>query len=117
MIKLDYKDTDKKLEIEIYGLIFEIKKEIEEINANEINDAIEIIDKILGTGAKEKINKKRVEDGYSEMDTQVALAIISTAVNAYVNASTKPVENIVNNYTEKERKFRNFRRNYKYRRY
>lgn len=126
-LKLDYKDTDKKIEIDIYGLMFEIKKGIEEIDTEELKnkkniDIEEIIDEILGSGSTEKINKKRKEDGYEEMDSQVALTIIGTAVNAYVNASINPVNNVINNYNEKVSRINTFenrrqRRNYRYRRY
>ena len=126
-LKLDYKDTDKKIEVDIYGLIFEIKKGIEEIDTEELKskkniNIEEIIDEILGSSSTQKINDKRKEDGYEEMDSQVALTIIGTAVNAYVNASINPVNSVINNYNEKVNKINTFdnrrqRRNYRYRRY
>lgn len=125
--KLNYEDTDRKIELEIYGLIFEVKKEIEDIDAKELKEQnkiniSEIIDKIFGNGATDKINKKRVQDGYEVMDTQVALTIISYAVNAYVNASVSPINEVINNYNYKVNKMNRFRsqnqrRNYRYRRY
>lgn len=125
--KLNYEDTDRKIELEIYGLIFEVKKEIEDIDAKELKEQnkiniSEIIDKIFGNGATDKINKKRVQDGYEVMDTQVALTIISYAVNAYVNASVGPINEVINNYNYKVNKMNRFRsqnqrRNYRYRRY
>ena len=56
------------------------------------------------------------------MDTQVALTIISYAVNAYVNASVGPINEVINNYNYKVNKMNRFRRqnqrrNYRYRRY
>lgn len=125
--KLNYEDTDRKIELEIYGLIFEVKKEIEDIDAKELKEqnkinTSEIIDKIFGNGATDKINKKRIQDGYEVMDTQVALTIISYAVNAYVNASVSPINEVINNYNYKVNKMNRFRsqnqrRNYRYRRY
>jgi hypothetical protein len=125
--KLNYEDTDRKIELEIYGLIFEVKKEIEDIDAKELKEQnkiniSEIIDKIFGNGATDKINKKRIQDGYEVMDTQVALTIISYAVNAYVNASVSPINEVINNYNYKVNKMNRFRsqnqrRNYRYRRY
>lgn len=125
--KLNYEDTDRKIELEIYGLIFEVKKEIEDIDAKELKEQnkiniSEIIDKIFGNGAADKINKKRIQDGYEVMDTQVALTIISYAVNAYVNASVSPINEVINNYNYKVNKMNRFRsqnqrRNYRYRRY
>ena len=125
--KLNYEDTDRKIELEIYGLIFEVKKEIEDIDAKELKEQnkiniSEIIDKIFGNGATDKINKKRIQDGYEVMDTQVALTIISYAVNAYVNASVSPINEFINNYNYKVNKMNRFRsqnqrRNYRYRRY
>ena len=125
--KLNYEDTDRKIELEIYGLIFEVKKEIEDIDAKELKEQnkiniSEIIDKIFGNGATDKINKKRIQDGYEVMDTQVALTIISYAVNAYVNASVSPIIEVIYNYNYKVNKMNRFRsqnqrRNYRYRRY
>lgn len=125
--KLNYEDTDRKIELEIYGLTFEVKKEIEDIDAKELKEQnkiniSEIIDKIFGNGATDKINKKRIQDGYEVMDTQVALTIISYAVNAYVNASVSPINEVINNYNYKVNKMNRFRsqnqrRNYRYRRY
>ena len=125
--KLNYEDTDRKIELEIYGLIFEVKKEIEDIDAKELKEQnkiniSEIIDKVFGNGATDKINKKRIQDGYEVMDTQVALTIISYAVNAYVNASVSPINEVINNYNYKVNKMNRFRsqnqrRNYRYRRY
>ena len=96
MIRLDYKDTDKKLQVEIYGLKFEINsKELEEIdtkNINEENDKLdEIITKVLGKEAIEKINKKRKEDGYSEMDSSVKLTVVMFLVETYVNSAIDPI--------------------------
>ncbi len=124
MLKIDYKQTDKKLGINIYGLIFEInKKNVEELdteNIDKIENIEEVIDSILGDGAAEKINQKRQLDGYPAMDGQVALTILSFVTQCYIETSTKPVTDIMNKYEITNRKINNFgnryqRRNYNYR--
>lgn len=121
MIRIGYEQTDKKIEIEIYGLIFEISKEIENVSTENVEDYKDVIDKVLGEGATDKINAQRKSDGYGEIDTQVFLAIISTAMNAYVNASTQPINSMIDNYEDRTRRFNKYgnryeRRNYRYRR-
>lgn len=123
MVRIDYKDTEKKLEVEIYGLRFELNsKELENIDTKEINDNLdEIIKKVLGEDAIEKINAKRKEDGYEEMDTQVKLTIVTFLVETYVNASISPINNMVNRANDKykniNRKVNNIRNKRRYRRY
>lgn len=123
MIKIDYKDTDKKLEVGIYGLNFDINsKELEEIDTKNMNDNLdEIITKVLGEGALEKINAKRKEDGYKEADSQVKLTIITFLVETYVNASISPINNMVDRtsykYKNINRKVNNIKGRRNYRRY
>ena len=116
MIKLGYENTDKKIEIEIYGTVYEISREIENIdtkNIEENSNLEEMVKKILGEDAIEKINNKRKEDGYSEMDTQVKLTIITFLVETYVNASIKPINNMLDRtkskYSNMNRKVNNMR--------
>lgn len=122
-IRIGYQDTDKKMEVEIYGINFEINsKELEEVDIKNINDNLdEIIEKILGEGALEKINAKRKEDGHEEADTQVKLTIITFLVETYVNASISPINNMVdrtsNKYNNINRKVNNIRGRKRYRRY
>lgn len=122
-IRIGYQDTDKKMEVEIYGINFEINsKELEEVDTKNINDNLdEIIEKILGEGALEKINAKRKEDGHEEADTQVKLTIITFLVETYVNASISPINNMVeranNKYKNIDRKVNNIRGRKRYRRY
>ncbi len=77
MYKLGYKDTDRELEIEIYGLTFKLpkinKKLQDDINELEkekedINSLNKSINLLLGEGAIDKINAQRVKDGYEELD-------------------------------------------------
>lgn len=122
-IRIGYQDTDKKMEVEIYGINFEINsKELEEVDTKNINDNLdEIIEKILGEGALEKINAKRKEDGHEEADTQVKLTIITFLVETYVNVSISPINNMVdrtsNKYKNIDRKVNNIRGRKRYRRY
>ena len=109
-LSLSYKDTDKKIGINIYGLEFEIKPEIETIDTNNIKNMEEIIDKILGDGAYKKINEQRIKDGYEEINSQIGLTIISACVNAYVDESIKPMENMIDNAKNKSNKINNFNR-------
>lgn len=123
MIRIDYKDTEKKLEVNIYGLNFDINsKELENVDPKNMNDNLdEVITKVLGEDAIEKINNKRKEDGYEEMDTQVKLTIITFLVETYVNASISPINNMVNRtnskYNNINRKVNNMRNRRNYRRY
>lgn len=118
MINIDYKDTEKKLEVKIFDLPFEInKKELENIDTKQItgNDNLEeIIDKVIGQGAVDKINKKRKQDGYDVMDTQVELTILTFITETYVDSSIRPINRVVDKYNNYNRKFR---RNNRYRRY
>ena len=137
-----YEDTDKKIEIELYGIVFEINnfesiEKLENINKNDMN-SIEIqIEEILGSGAIEKINKKRNQDGYKDMDIKVALNVLGCIFEVYgksiigevtskVSNTVDEIENNVNNFTnkfenrEQRRKQRNnYNRGYRkgYRRY
>ena len=115
MLRIDYKDTEKKLKVVIYGIEFDLNSnELENIDTENINDNLdEIITKVLGEDAIEKINNKRKEDGYSEMDTQVKLTIITFLVETYVNASIKPINNMLDRtkskYSNMNRKVNNMR--------
>ena len=142
-VSLDYKDTDKRVEIEIYGLVFEIKElnkeELEKIDRNDSNELEKEIDKVLGEGSAEKINRKRLQDGYEKMDVAVASNILGFIMETYVketvgkvaNSATVAMNDVANNisnlangnfnnYNREQR--RNYNRNYrknnrKYRRY
>ena len=131
-VSLDYRDTDERVEIEIYGLVFEIKElnkeELEKIDRSNNNELEREIDKALGKGAVEKINKKRVQDGYEEMNVTVASNIlgfimetyvkgtVGNVVNKTVNAVNDTTNNMVNlmnrnNFNKEQR--RNYNRNYR----
>ena len=69
-----------------------------------------IIDIILGDGSAERINKRRNEDGYAELDTKSALTIITACVNLYVEETTKPIDKTVRHYNNKRMKYNKYRR-------
>lgn len=92
-----YKDTDKKIEIEIYGLVFEIKnlesiEELKKIDKSSIEVIEEQIEKILGNGSVDKINKKRETDGYPKIDLNIGLGILGCIFEVYADSM---VENTI----------------------
>ncbi len=122
--RFSYKDTDKKIEIEIYGLRFTINKnviinkDIKEINGKEEDKILKEIDEILGTGAVEKINNQREKDGHDKMDINVQLAVLGCIYETYINATINDATNgMLNSYNEKLKEMNNlgnrkYRRNY-----
>lgn len=118
-MKLGYENTDRKIEIEIYGLKFEINnvekmKEYENIEDDDLNGLEEIIEVLLGKGAISKLNEQRKKDGYKEIDSVVALNILAgisqVYVNEYMNNIMQPFEkNIerVDNYNRRTRRYNN----------
>ncbi len=127
-LKFGYEDTDKSIEIELYGLVFEIKnldnlEELENLNKNDSNVIEAQLEKILGKGAIDKINDKRRKDGYDVLDLNIELNILGCIFEAYAKSMTGNVlgrvENTVNdinqnmekvNHTNRENK-RNYNRN------
>lgn len=90
-MKIGYEQTDKKIEIEIYGLKFEIKnvdriEEFNEVKDNDLDGLKEIINTLLGDKAVDKINEKRKADGYNEMDNEVAINIFLGIFKAYTES-------------------------------
>lgn len=128
VLKFGYEDTDKKIEIEIYGLRFEINN----LDSNSYDKYKNIdkdlstlekeIDFILGDGAVEKINAKRISDGYDKMDLNVELALLGCIFETYANSVTgnlfNKVDSVVNNTINKIDSYKNReqRRNNKYNR-
>lgn len=124
-MKFGYKDTDKKIEIELYGIIFEIRinsKKIEELT--KIKDEISLeemekyLDEILGENAVYKINEKRKQDGYKEIDDNIAVQIFMCIFQAYSDSYIGNITNYVDNSNRKlENGFNKLNRNVnKYRR-
>lgn len=121
-----YEDTDKKIEINLYGLDFEIKKlesieELESIDRNDENIIEAQLEKILGNGAIERINRKRISDGYEKLDLDIELGILGCIFEAYakgqvdkvfgrVNDTVKDFNQEINNNINREQR-RNYNRN------
>lgn len=141
VLSFGYEDTDKKLEIELYGLVFEIRnlnsiEELENLDRNNF-DSIEIeLEKILGKGSIEKINNKRRKDGYQDLDISIELNILGCIMETYaksmtnntlgrvldsVNDMNKDIDNVINNnFNRNQRRSYNrnqYRGNRNYRRY
>ena len=129
-MKFGYEDTDKKIEIELYGLVFEIKnlsnEKIEKFrNINsDLSELERQIEDILGNGSVEKINNKRIADGYDKMNLEVEVNILGCIFEAYAKAMTNNTIdrvsksiNDINSKVEGLNNNRYQRRNNKYNRY
>lgn len=128
-----YEDTDKSIEIDLYGLIFKANvknKDIEELknirDDIELSELEEIINKYLGRNAVEKINRQRKLDGYNEIDEDIATQIILCIIKAYtdtmlsgftdtadnINRKINDINDGINNITNMNREQRrNYSRN------
>jgi len=115
-----YEDTDQKIEVEIYGLVFEINKknivnkDIKNIN-EENEDYIEKeIRDVIGEKSIEIINDKRLKDGYEKMTLDVEVAVLTCIYKAYITATSgNMIEGIINTNKEMEDKARNINREYR----
>ena len=128
-LKFGYQDTDKKNEIELYDLVFEIKnlsndkiEEFRDFDKN-LSNVEKQIEEILGNGAIEKINNKRIADGYNKLELETEVNILGCIFEAYAKAITNNTINRVsksindiNNKVENLNNNRYQRRNNKYRR-
>ncbi|MFR2570394.1 MAG: hypothetical protein ACLS90_01545 [Clostridia bacterium] len=137
IMKIGYEQTDENVEIDIYGIRFEIdkKKILEKDVKNVSSNPEKELEEILGKGSVEKINNKRVADGYEKMTIDVAVNVLSFVYASYIEATTNPLIDNIDNVVEKQveraknmygenREIRrnynrnnNYRRNRKYRRY
>lgn len=125
--KFGYEDTDKNIKVEIYGLEFEIKNidkdKIEELkNIEKTETTLEVeIELILGEGAIEKINNKRVQDGYEKMDLQMELGLLGFVFDTYAESLTEKsvgsLQRTLNNIENKVNDFNNFTNRYQRRNY
>ena len=116
-MKLGYENTDKKIEVEIYGIKFEIRnvdkiKEFENVEDDDLNGLEKMIESLLGQGSIEKLNEQRVKDGYKKMDSSVALNLLVGIRQAYINEYTdnimQPLEKNaerINNFNRRTRKY------------
>lgn len=127
IIKIDYIDTDKSSEIELYGLKFNMNlKELEESKNIDTEDANAIdkqLEKVLGLGSIEKINNKRIEDGHEELNLLNKLNIFGCLFEAYseimkentiskINKSAENINREQRRYNNKNQ-YRGNRRNYR----
>lgn len=118
-MKIGYENTDKKIEIEIYGLKFEIKnvdkiKEYENVEDDDLNGLEKMIESLIGEGSINKINEKREKDGYGKIDSTVALNILLGISQQYIAERTEnmmqPFEksiNRINNFNRETRRYNN----------
>lgn len=104
-ISFGYEDTDKKIEVDFYGLTFEINNldgigELKKLDQDN-EDVVEAqLEKILGKGAIEKINRKRVSDGYKELDLNIELNMLGCIFEAYAKGTTNSVLGRVTKVTD-----------------
>lgn len=137
IMKIGYEQTDENVEIDIYGIRFEIdkKKILEKDVKNVSSNPEKELEEILGKGSVEKINNKRVADGYEKMTIDVAVNVLSFVYASYIEATTNPlidnIDNVVKKQVERAKNMygenreirrnynrnNNYRRNRKYRRY
>ena len=118
-MKFGYEDTDKKIEIELYGIVFEIKldnKKIEELtkikNDISLEEMEKYLDEILGENAVKKINEKRRIDGYKEIDENIALQIFMCVFQAYSESYIGNITNYMeNSNTKLENQYNRMNRN------
>lgn len=104
-VSFGYKDTDSKIEVDFYGIVFEIDnldsidklKNLDQDNEEVIRAQLE---KILGKGAIEKLNRKRVSDGYKELDLNVELNMLGCIFEAYAKGTAGSVLGRVSNAVE-----------------
>ena len=118
-MKIGYENTDRKIEIEIYGINFEIKnvdkiKEFENIEDDDLNGLEKMIESLLGEGSIDKINEQRKKDGYDKIDSAVALNLLigisQTYMNEYTNNIMQQIEkniNRINNFNRETRRYNN----------
>lgn len=100
--KFGYENTDKEIELELYGLNFKFKQFTEEqarkcMNINREN-IMEIVDEIVGKDKIEKINEKRAQDGYEKMNEIIAMQLLAfiaekCTVGLYKNMENNIVKN------------------------
>ena len=115
-MRIGYENTDKKIEIEIYGLKFEIKnvdkiREYEDIKEDDLNGLEKMIENLIWEGYINKINEKREKDGYGKIDSTIALNILVGISQQYISEYTdnimQPIKKSVkriNKYNKKKRR-------------
>lgn len=112
-VSFGYEDTDQKIEVDIYGLVFEInKKNIVDKDLKDINEDEDTIEReireVIGKDSIEKINSKRLEDGHEKMTLDVEIAVLTCIYKAYITATSG---NMINEIIEKNKELENKARN------
>lgn len=122
--KFDYENSDKKIEVEIFGLKFELKdlsrEDIEEIKTSkeDINKIDKMLEKLLGEGAIKQIDEKREKDGYDKMNLKIKSGVLAFAFQLYCEELLSSVEGMYNRIGNAQERFNNFnRKRYNRRRY
>ncbi len=106
-LSFGYEDIYKKIEVEIFGLIFEINKEkiedkdIKIINENDEDIVKREIEDLIGLGAIEKINNKAISDGYSKMTLAEEVKVLTFLYITYMNYTTNGMMDDINCASEK----------------
>lgn len=112
-VSFGYEDTDQKIEVDIYGLVFEInKKNIVDKDLKDINEDEDTIEReireVIGEDSIAKINNKRLKDGYDEMTLDVEIAVLTCIYKAYITATSgNMIDEVMNTNKELENKARN----------
>lgn len=104
-LSFGYEDTDKSIEVELYGIVFEINniddlEKIKEVDSNNENAIEELIESLLGKGSIERINNKRRKDGYKELDLNIEMNILGCIFEAYARGTTEGIMNKVTDVVE-----------------
>ena len=130
-MRIGYENTDKKIEIEIYGLNFEIRnvdkiREFENVEDDDLNGLEKMIESLLGEDSISKLNEQRKKDGYDEIDSAVALNLLvgisQVYMNEYTNNIMQPLEKSVeriDNFNNKAKRYntRSYRNRGRYGKY
>lgn len=113
-LSFGYEDIYKKIEVEIFGLVFEINKEkienqdIRNINEDDEDVVKRKIEEIIGEGAIEKLNKKAISDGHVEMTLVEEIKVLTFLYTTYMNFTANGMINdITNTGKEIENRARN----------
>lgn len=114
-MRIGYENTDKKIEIEIYGIKFEIKnvnkiKEYEDIEDDDLSGLEKVIESVLGNESIDKINEQREKDGYKKMDSTVALNILVGIYQTYMTEYTDNIMQPIEKSIDRMDKINNFNR-------
>lgn len=116
-VSFGYEDTDQKIEVDIYGVVFEInKKNIVDKDLKDIREEEDSIEReikeVIGEDSIEKINNKRLKDGYDKMTLDVEIAVLTCIYKAYITATSgSMIDEVMNTNKELENKARNLNGN------